>query len=107
MRITLTRDEMLKVYEAVKNSNSPEAVKVFNNIFGKDHHRLIDLRGDSEGSTIVEIDPQIALPVLDILSKNAYSANQILSSGRNPLFILPKLKLLVEKLGKDILNTFK
>ncbi len=104
MKIYLEKEELLKLYEITKNTNSPIAAKIFNTIFSKNHHHLIDLKAGENNITEVGIDVKISMPVLDIISKHSYSITQILGGSKNPLLILSKLKTVITQIGKDILN---
>lgn len=104
MKIILEKDELLKLYEITKNTNSPIAAKIFNTVFSKNHHRLIDLKAGENHTTEVGIDVKISMPILDIMSKHSYSISQTLSGSKNPLLILSKIKTIITQIGNDILN---
>lgn len=104
MKIILEKDELMKLYDITKNTNSSVAAKIFNTIFSKNHHHLIDLKPGENHTTEVGIDVKISMPILDIISKHSYAISQTLSGIKNPLTILSKLKTIITQIGNDILN---
>lgn len=105
MKIILNKYEFEKAHEAVKNAGNLEVLQVFNNIFsGKVSHIKITW---SVEEVVIEADQRTCVGLLDVVSKNSYEFNKIVTSSKNPISILSKLKKLYDRTRKDLLSKLR
>lgn len=106
MKLTISKKELMKIYEGAKNSNNQEVIAIFNKVFGNKPSPNIVV--EYEGSnTMITLGEEITIPLLDIISKNSYGVSQIITTNKNPLTILTKLRKIYNSVNREILNIFK
>lgn len=103
MKLVIEKEEMERIYTFTSNLRNNTMNKIFNLIFGKSHHRLIELSTNDNEDTIIKISNKVSIPVLNTWVKHSYKLSTLCTGGYS-LSLLIKWKMAMSALGEDILK---
>ena len=105
MRIEMSRDEFNALRKSVQSLNDPNATKVFNQVFSKNHIPEIQLNV-TQNSITVQIPDRNSLKFFSVLQIHGTIMGNLLKHKANPMMIGQWIKEL-KQFGSDITRAFR
>ena len=101
MKISLTNQELNKIYQFTSGLNNKGANKVFNSCFTDQHLEIIKQSVNQQEMTLeLEVDEEISLIFLDAFVKNSPNISTLFNSSK--VSLLCNAKSVFDKLSRDV-----